>query len=95
MVGLARLSGDRDVGLGMGLGLAGAGWRRSLMYWLLVHVSGIPPLEAHMLRSRGERFGDYQRRACSAFFPLPPKAPRMSLVHPPSAPPSGCRCLMR
>lgn len=32
------------------------------MYWLLVHVSGIPPLEAHMLRSRGEAYADYQRR---------------------------------
>jgi len=43
------------------------------MYWLLVYVSGIPPLEQHMLRSRGEAFRAYQRRT-SAFFPLPPKA---------------------
>ena len=43
-----------------------------MMYWLLVHVSGIPPLEKHMLASRGERFRDYQRRV-SAFFPLPPR----------------------
>lgn len=42
----------------------------ALMYWLLVHVSGIPPLEAHMLRSRGEAFRDYQSRV-SAFWPLP------------------------
>lgn len=41
-----------------------------LMYWLLVHVSGIPPLEAHMLRSRGEAFRDYQRRV-NAFWPGP------------------------
>lgn len=41
-----------------------------LMYWLLVHVSGIPPLEAHMLRSRGARFRDYQRRV-NAFWPGP------------------------
>ena len=41
------------------------------MYWLLVHVSGIPPLEDHMLRSRGEVFRAYQRRT-SAFFPIPP-----------------------
>lgn len=40
------------------------------MYWLLVHVSGIPPLEAHMLRSRGDAFRAYQRRT-RAFFPLP------------------------
>ena len=41
-----------------------------LMYWLLAHVSGIPPLEAHMLRSRGAAFRDYQRRV-SAFWPRP------------------------
>ena len=41
------------------------------MYWLLVYVSGIPPLEQHMLRTRGEAFRAYQRRT-SAFFPLPP-----------------------
>lgn len=44
-----------------------------MMYWLLVHVSGIPLLEAHMLRTRGEAFADYQRRV-SAFWPLPAKA---------------------
>jgi steroid 5-alpha reductase family enzyme len=38
-----------------------------------VHVTGIPPLEAQMLRSRGERYLDYQSRT-SAFFPLPPHA---------------------
>ena len=43
-----------------------------LMYWLLVHVSGIPPLEAHMLRSRGEPFRRYQTRV-NAFWPGPPK----------------------
>lgn len=41
-----------------------------LMYWLLVHVSGIPPLEAQMLRSRGAAYRDYQSRV-SAFLPLP------------------------
>jgi len=41
------------------------------MYWLLVYVSGIPPLEQHMLRTRGEAFRAYQART-SAFFPLPP-----------------------
>jgi steroid 5-alpha reductase family enzyme len=44
----------------------------ALMYWLLVHVSGIPPLEAHMLRSRGVAFRDYQRRV-NAFWPGPPR----------------------
>ena len=42
------------------------------MYWLLVHVSGIPPLEAHMERSRGDAFRDLQQRV-NAFFPGPPK----------------------
>lgn len=44
-----------------------------LMYWLLVHASGIPPLEAHMLRSRGDAFRDYQRRV-RAFWPIPKTA---------------------
>jgi steroid 5-alpha reductase family enzyme len=44
-----------------------------LMYLLLVYVSGIPPLEQHMLRSRGAAFAAYQRRT-SAFFPWPPSA---------------------
>ena len=42
----------------------------AMMYWLLVHVSGIPPLEAHMLRSRGEAFRNVQRRI-PPFWPLP------------------------
>jgi steroid 5-alpha reductase family enzyme len=42
------------------------------MYWLLVHVSGIPPLEQHMLASRGEKFRALQARV-NAFFPGPPK----------------------
>lgn len=42
------------------------------MYWLLVHVSGIPPLEQHMLASRGEKFRALQARV-NAFFPGPRK----------------------
>jgi steroid 5-alpha reductase family enzyme len=42
------------------------------MYWILVYVTGIPPLEEQMLRSRGERYREYQSRT-SRFFPLPPK----------------------
>jgi steroid 5-alpha reductase family enzyme len=42
-----------------------------MMYWFLVHVTGIPPLEDQMLRSRGDRYKDYQART-SKFFPLPP-----------------------
>ena len=45
----------------------------AMIYWLLVHVSGIPPLEAHMLKSRGAAFADYQKRV-SAFFPGPRNA---------------------
>ena len=44
----------------------------AMMYWLLVHASGIPPTEAHMLRSRGDAFLAYQRRV-NAFWPGPPK----------------------
>ena len=43
------------------------------MYWILVHVTGIPPLEEQMLRSRGDRYREYQSRT-SRFFPLPPHA---------------------
>lgn len=43
-----------------------------MMYWLLVHVSGIPPLEEHMLKSRGEAFRALQNRV-NAFFPGPRK----------------------
>jgi steroid 5-alpha reductase family enzyme len=40
------------------------------MYWILVYVSGIPPLEQHMLRSRGAQFREVQART-RAFVPLP------------------------
>ncbi len=43
----------------------------ALMYWILVHVTGIPPLEQQMERSRGEAWRRYQART-SKFFPLPP-----------------------
>jgi steroid 5-alpha reductase family enzyme len=43
------------------------------MYWFLVDVSGIPPLEREMLDSRGDAYRDYQARV-SPFFPLPPRA---------------------
>ncbi|MBB6251860.1 DUF1295 domain-containing protein [Nitrospirillum iridis] len=46
----------------------------AIMYVLLVHVSGIPLLEAHMARSRGAAFTDYRQRT-SAFFPWPPRTP--------------------
>lgn len=50
------------------------GWTTLLapacMYWVLMHVSGIPPLEAHMLRTRGEPFRALQART-RTFFPFP------------------------
>ncbi|SON55637.1 putative membrane protein [Hartmannibacter diazotrophicus] len=45
----------------------------ALMYWLLVHVSGIPPLEEHMLASRGEAFARYQA-SVNAFWPGPKRS---------------------
>lgn len=42
------------------------------MYWLLTRASGIPPLETHMLRSRGVAFENYQKRV-NAFWPGPQK----------------------
>jgi steroid 5-alpha reductase family enzyme len=57
-------------------GAIGWGWIAltgpAFMYLLLVHVSGIPPLEAHMQRSRGPIFCDYQARV-RAFWPIPIK----------------------
>jgi steroid 5-alpha reductase family enzyme len=46
-----------------------------LMYVLLVHVSGIPPLEAQLAATRGQDFHDLCERV-SAFFPLPPRPRR-------------------
>ena len=59
-----------DVGSGVGFGWL-AVLAPALMYWLLAHVSGVPLLEEHMLRSRGEAYKAYQRTT-SAFFPYPP-----------------------
>ena len=44
----------------------------ALMYWLLVHISGIPPLEEQMIASRGARYERY-RNSTNAFFPGPIK----------------------
>ncbi|RZJ45010.1 MAG: DUF1295 domain-containing protein [Brevundimonas sp.] len=43
------------------------------MYWLLTRVSGVPPLEAHMKKTRPEAFAAYAART-SLFFPRPPRA---------------------
>jgi steroid 5-alpha reductase family enzyme len=42
----------------------------AFMYVLLVHISGIPPLERLMLQTRGDAYRAYQART-SAFFPAP------------------------
>ena len=44
----------------------------ALMYWLLAHVSGVPPLEAAMIRTRGDAYRRYQSHT-SALIPLPPR----------------------
>lgn len=44
------------------------------MYLVLRHGTGVPPLEAHMLKSRGQAFRDYQARV-SLFIPRPPRNP--------------------
>ncbi|OJU09670.1 MAG: hypothetical protein BGN86_01755 [Caulobacterales bacterium 68-7] len=53
-----------------------AGWlgllAPAVMYIVLTRLTGVPALEAHMLRSKGEAYADYQRRT-PAFFPRPPK----------------------
>ena len=43
-----------------------------LMFLVLDRGTGIPPLEAHMAKSRGQAFADYQARV-SRFFPVPPR----------------------
>jgi steroid 5-alpha reductase family enzyme len=45
----------------------------AVMYWLLVYVSGIPPLEEQMLKTRPDAFRAYQART-NAFFPGPTRA---------------------
>lgn len=61
------------IALSSGLGY-GPGWLALgaplVMYWLLVHVSGIPPLEEHMLARHGDRYRAYQK-STNAFFPGP------------------------
>ena len=59
--------------LAIGTGFA-PGWLALLapifIYWTLVYASGIPPLEAHMRRTRPEAFAAYAGRT-NAFFPAP------------------------
>jgi steroid 5-alpha reductase family enzyme len=44
----------------------------AVMFWTLRYASGVPPLEAHMLRRYGDAFRSYQARV-NIFFPGPPK----------------------
>ncbi|WP_036285164.1 DUF1295 domain-containing protein [Methylocystis sp. ATCC 49242] len=59
-----------------GTGAWPQGWLALLapafMYWLLAHVSGVPPLEKYMLASRGAAFRAYQAQV-NVFFPGPQK----------------------
>jgi len=65
---LAAEEGLRAVGL---VALAGP----ALMLWFLLRVTGVPPVEARMLESRGDAFRQY-RRETSVFIPLPPRRGR-------------------
>jgi steroid 5-alpha reductase family enzyme len=60
---LFALSGGHWIGA---LALTGP----TMMYILLVHISGIPPLEQHMERSRGAAWRLYVART-RPFLPLP------------------------
>jgi steroid 5-alpha reductase family enzyme len=44
----------------------------ALMLYLILFVTGVPPLEERMLASRGDAYRRYQERT-SAFVPLPPR----------------------
>ena len=64
----------------MAIDLGGAwpwGWAALIapivMYLILTRLTGVPPLEAAMLKSRGQAYADYQNRV-GAFFPRPSKA---------------------
>lgn len=48
------------------------------MYWLLRYVSGVPPLEDHMVSRYGDAYRAYQART-SVFVPWPPRERRASL----------------
>jgi steroid 5-alpha reductase family enzyme len=54
----------------------------ALMLHLLLNVTGVKPTEEQALRSKGDRYRDYQART-SAFVPMPPRAPRAGRVASP------------
>lgn len=43
-----------------------------IMFWFLTKVTGIPYAEAQSLKSRGEKYAEYQRTT-SPFIPMPPR----------------------
>jgi len=47
----------------------------AVMFSVLRYGTGVPPLEAHMLRTRGQAFRDYSARV-PVFLPLPPRRSR-------------------
>ena len=46
----------------------------ALMLYLILFVTGLPPMERQMLASRGDAYRRYQERT-SSFVPLPPREP--------------------
>jgi steroid 5-alpha reductase family enzyme len=60
-----------------------------MMLHLLLNMSGVPPLEAHMRRTRGSAWAAYVART-SRFVPLPPKTGAKPAGKP-AAKPSGAR----
>lgn len=60
-----------DASGGYWLGLLALG-APALIYVLLAHISGVPPLEQHMRASRGAAFEAYSQRV-NVFFPGPPR----------------------
>ena len=59
------------IGIGHGWGLVALA-APVMMFVLLRYVSGVPPLEQHMLRTRGAAFASYQQRV-PPFLPRPPR----------------------
>lgn len=60
-----------------------------MMLHLLLNMSGVPPLEAHMRRTRGSAWAAYVART-SRFVPLPPRIGAKPAARP-AAKPTGAR----
>lgn len=68
-VGLALVAVDPGLAWPWGLLALAA---PAYVWWLLTRVSGLPPLEAHMARTRGEAWRAYAA-VTSSFLPRPPR----------------------